>query len=850
MEIEEEKIYHEIPGGKNKFHSAILSTYSFNFHHFEYQTLKTLKQKWVINVGVLVDSNKLDEVLGVSSGGLKQLTKSYSINGIRAKGAFHPKINFFIGDKHLLLILGSGNLTPGGQGKNHETFGALYANEKDSNLIPILNEAYDYIKQISTDLEGFSSRRILKSIPANCDFLNMAVGLKHEYYFISKNLELALLYNESTSIFKQIVNAIPASDIVKIRILSPYFDKNGKLITNLLKSFGNSRIEIYLPEHNGLPPIEFSENRRVEFFKWEDTKRGKKKITTPEDFDRKLHSKLFLFESEKNSYLMLGSANATIAAFGTEENRGINDEFNLLYKSKKRDFFKELGIYGTKTLVNPSQFIRDSVTQESSPDKEQKIFHNAEITSCDLDKVTLVITLKLKVSPFQCNLCLYDDLGNCLIRLKQSLTNKSEVFLPPEVVNQNIAFIQLEDNNGQLISNKQVLNSIDQLFETDPSLENRTIRGIRNALEIGKINEYELMGYLNIISSDEKKRVFNSSSGSITKPVVQEASGNMTYAQAMEASKNKNLESKITSQHSSVQFWQSINTVLKLRFEGVQNSLADEEEDADAESSKDRVSDSQEVKRVIEVRDLGEPDKILNRTRSLAENYKKALQVATRDADLKINEITFCQFLLVGHVLSAIHHFNDYNLPKDEKGKYTVYTPDKWKVVCQGHYSTLMNDLINEYAKMFLSHQFTETREDSYRQNQLNEYKEDVLANLLLYHFLINKNSDRNPKVDATDLACLTIFKVLGFPKEKTIERLERISKSESVELFNFEQVKKLHKRLANIAANIDIKKDYFQHPTRGVCRIYEENKSLLKYKSIYDYGIFSTIKYSDFKNI
>ena len=43
--MEERKIFQEIPGGKNKFHSVIQTTYSFNFHHFEYHVLKTFKTK-------------------------------------------------------------------------------------------------------------------------------------------------------------------------------------------------------------------------------------------------------------------------------------------------------------------------------------------------------------------------------------------------------------------------------------------------------------------------------------------------------------------------------------------------------------------------------------------------------------------------------------------------------------------------------------------------------------------------------------------------------------------------------------------------------------------------------------
>lgn len=115
--MEEKQIFEEIPGGKNRFHSAVLTSFSFNFHHFEYQVLKSLKNKWVTNVGILVDSNMLDRSAGLTSAGLRQLTQSYSINGVYCKGAFHPKINFIVGYNELLMIIGSGNITPGGHGK-------------------------------------------------------------------------------------------------------------------------------------------------------------------------------------------------------------------------------------------------------------------------------------------------------------------------------------------------------------------------------------------------------------------------------------------------------------------------------------------------------------------------------------------------------------------------------------------------------------------------------------------------------------------------------------------------------------------------------------------------------------
>ena len=45
----ENKLFHKIPKNAD-FHSAIMTTYSFGFYHFEAQVLKTLKSKGVTNI--------------------------------------------------------------------------------------------------------------------------------------------------------------------------------------------------------------------------------------------------------------------------------------------------------------------------------------------------------------------------------------------------------------------------------------------------------------------------------------------------------------------------------------------------------------------------------------------------------------------------------------------------------------------------------------------------------------------------------------------------------------------------------------------------------------------------------
>ena len=99
----ENKLFHEIPKGAD-FHSAIMTTYSFDFYHFESQVLKTLKSKGVTNISVFADTTMLDQSIGFATAYLKSLSTSYSVCGVPCKGAFHPKLTILPGEEDVMLI--------------------------------------------------------------------------------------------------------------------------------------------------------------------------------------------------------------------------------------------------------------------------------------------------------------------------------------------------------------------------------------------------------------------------------------------------------------------------------------------------------------------------------------------------------------------------------------------------------------------------------------------------------------------------------------------------------------------------------------------------------------------------
>ena len=93
---------------------------------------------------------------------MKNIGKEYSITDISSRGAFHPKINFFIGDDAVLVVFGTGNLTVSGHGKNHEAFTGFMINEKDMTHRPLIEECWRYLCQFINQCSEFDRKRILQ----------------------------------------------------------------------------------------------------------------------------------------------------------------------------------------------------------------------------------------------------------------------------------------------------------------------------------------------------------------------------------------------------------------------------------------------------------------------------------------------------------------------------------------------------------------------------------------------------------------------------------------------------------------------------------------------------------------
>ncbi len=849
--MEEKKLFLEIPGGKNKFHSAILTSFSFNFHHFEYQVLKSLKHKYITNIGVLVDSRMLDQSAGLTSSGLRQLTQSYSVNGVYCKGAFHPKINFIVGDDEILIVFGSGNISPGGHGKNHETFTTFYADSKESPLLPLIHEIWDYIQFLSQNLEGFSKDRIFKSVPKNCSLLNEPVKQKHRFHKIDDDLEIALVYNEETSIIAQVSKLIPTEIIESISILSPYYDEDGAFLLQLLEKFPNTKIEVYLPKFHGLPPTKMVSNKRISFFIWEETKRGQMNFKGSDAYERKLHSKVFNFKSKEFNYFLIGSANATIPAFGSSDKRGINEEFGAIYKSKKKDFFTELNITKSTKVSSLTDYVRsttialETVLKTFSP--------KIQLLGCDLLGTKVKLYMKGLTSTLGVKMTFYND-GGLEVFKKEIFKNQDNEFecgITRDEITENPIYIQLQNIEGELISNKQLINYTEKLYHTDPSKENRTIRGLIGALEIGRINEFEILNYINDLHSNDSRKSTKTNGFSVQQDAMKETTAHpeMTYAEAMSASKDRDLGDKLSQTHNSIRIWEVISQLFKEKELRKTNEMNDEEEDASASISNDRTSIISESY-IRELKDDSQCNSLLNKSERLSNDYIKSLNIIDRDKDSMINEVGFCQLLIVTHVLTAIHHFLDYDVEFSiKKKRESGFDSESWRKTLIYNYSTQVRDILNVFGKFIIKHNVEDLIGNDLREFKMKNYQQKVLSHVLIYHYLINQNKEDNPHAQSLNLVCLNLFDKLGLPDENSDQYIEQISKTGNNQLFNFSNVLKLKKQLINTYKNLSESSSFFREKHRGICFILSKTDSSVFYKSLFEPQIKNEISCKEFNN-
>mgnify|MGYP001563566318 CR=1 FL=1 len=159
------------------------------------------------------------------------------------------------GEKEGLLILGSGNLTHGGNGNNEEIWGAFHFDMQASENAPIFSAVWAYLQQLCAVTKGIIHEKTSRWILDHSKWVNeLPATVPGSFLKLSGQDYVAFLANSvERSIWQQLVVLLGQENVVEITTISPYYDRNGKAIQALKDLFPSARINVVI-EDSGLLP--------------------------------------------------------------------------------------------------------------------------------------------------------------------------------------------------------------------------------------------------------------------------------------------------------------------------------------------------------------------------------------------------------------------------------------------------------------------------------------------------------------------------------------------------------------------------------------------------------------------
>ena len=246
--IERQNVLDLIGRDSRRYHSCIITCYSFDFTYFEERVLPVFRASNIRNVNVFVDGNSLESSQEMLTGKEFSFQKNYSLIPVyKGKGVFHPKIILLTGYHEGLLIVGSGNITSSGLNNNDEIWGAFHFKDNSEKNAKIFYEIWAYLETYFPLALGVGSEK-LNWFTNNSPWISTLGNL------IGNNSENPIALTQS--FYKNILKEIPKENVLEITVVSPYFDKEGKIIQQLQRDFSPQKINVFIDE-SGILPSEF-----------------------------------------------------------------------------------------------------------------------------------------------------------------------------------------------------------------------------------------------------------------------------------------------------------------------------------------------------------------------------------------------------------------------------------------------------------------------------------------------------------------------------------------------------------------------------------------------------------------
>jgi len=502
MALERENILTLI--GSRRYHSCILTTFSFDFYFFEMKAMKWLRSCGVRNINVFIDGHYYSELMQQATGEEMQLTAGYSLYPVFQKSIFHPKIWMLFGDKEGLLIVGSGNLTNSGNGNNDEIWGAFHFDIRSTENAPIFSAAWNYLSMLSSNVKGQMNEKTTRWIVEHSKWLNELPKIKpFQFSDTSQKEKIAFLFNsETSSIWVELSKHISNEKVIEITSISPFYDSNGKALQELKSLFPSAEINVVLDE-SGIIPSSIQVSKGFTFYDWRDAGVSKVQYSKSENVKSKLHGKIIHFKTKSGKeFCLFGSANVTPEGLGLA-GKYSNAEVSLLIQSEKGGLLNELGV---KLKASNRKKLSDFTATKTKSIYETVIKNNqfkVQLLSAELIYDELTLHSNGNYSE-QFNVVFFDRQNKFLhSQIFSKYEQELKIKLNPELG--SFQYVQFSNNSDEFISNKLLVSDYFLLAKTHPNPKTEDIERIYSEIQNGELSKVLDLLHYAIIDETENE---------------------------------------------------------------------------------------------------------------------------------------------------------------------------------------------------------------------------------------------------------------------------------------------------------------------------------------------------------
>ena len=581
-----------------RFHSCVLTTYSFDFNYFNHDAMARLRKAGVRNINIFVDDSMLQQYLGSLSGYAHGAAKHYSITGVVRPGAFHPKLTLLFGrDGHGFLIIGSGNLTASGHGKNQELWGAFHIDGPDDPKAPLFKQAWEYIKTLGAEAHGVSQRK-LEWIEANTPWLqDIDSGLPASGFDIGNGVKAFFLTNSGNGILNKLRDIV-TNEVSECTLISPFFDNKAAVLYELERMYPEAKINVIVQPDTCQGGLAGKTFERVRFYDWQ--------TVMPEGQERYLHAKFLHIQTAFDEYCLFGSANITAPALGTSFIQPSNEEASLLIKRGEGSWLKEIGLDSKGTAIS----VETIATTSEDTEDESKAERSFRLNAIDRMGLHFQVYMDCAKSLENVRLAFYNGWGEEQGQLELGKAEFKKEYgyyhVVADKISDEVLYGQLCSSGETAISNKQIVHDMISLSRTNPDPSTQKIEEVLDRIEFADAEMAEILTCLDLddLVTEKSTGAGGSSKKDNSEQTETDGSGDvLSYDEFVEISNDYHHKKEVAlfyGTHRIERILETLRVIFgKLKIQDIDIAGQDEEADRDSlDSSEGRIDENYPEKKL------------------------------------------------------------------------------------------------------------------------------------------------------------------------------------------------------------------------------------------------------------